>query len=295
VAPGDRALAPLVVQLAPENGGQRVRLALEDYVAGAIAGEQGVSGLAPGTAERVLQLQAVIYRTFAVANRGRHAAEGFDLCAQTHCQVYRPAVGVRGARVASAASATRGRLVLFEGAPIQALFHAHCGGHTSAAADVWGGIERPNLVARPDPFCALGSAGQWRWSVTPDALRDALNGNPVTRVGRRLDGVAVLDRDVGGRGRLLALEGELSPVVRGEEFRRVVMATFGAQSVRSMRFRVVRTGARFEFEGRGNGHGAGLCQAGALGRLVQGASVEDVLEHYYPGTQMSAGRQESEE
>jgi stage II sporulation protein D len=40
----------------------------------------------------------------------------------------------------------------------------------------------------------------------------------------------------------------------------------------------------FSFSGRGFGHGVGLCQAGALARIRAGASLEDVLAHYFPGT-----------
>ena len=63
---------------------------LEDYVGGR-RGRRDGRGRA-GRARRRGRAggAGVIARTYAVANLGRHAREGFDLCATTHCQVYRP-------------------------------------------------------------------------------------------------------------------------------------------------------------------------------------------------------------
>ena len=145
----------VLVRLGPEEGGRVVRLSLEAYVAGTLIGEQPVRSLAAEVVDSVLELQALLSRTFALANPGRHAREGFDLCATTHCQVSRTArlPPDRQAHVDRAVALTAGRVIAFEGRPIQALFHANCGGQTSAAEDVWGGDGRPYLRGRPDP-CA---------------------------------------------------------------------------------------------------------------------------------------------
>ena len=72
------------------NGGRVVEIALERYVAGTIVAEADFRGLNQDDALRVAEVQAILARTYALSNRGRHADEGFDLCATTHCQVYRP-------------------------------------------------------------------------------------------------------------------------------------------------------------------------------------------------------------
>jgi stage II sporulation protein D len=64
----------------------------------------------------------------------------------------------------------------------------------------------------------------------------------------------------------------------------VLVRAFGPRSVRSPRFTVQREGDRFVFTGTGIGHGAGLCQFGAMTRLRAGASPADVIAFYYPGT-----------
>lgn len=42
---------------------------------------------------------------------------------------------------------------------------------------------------------------------------------------------------------------------------------------------------RFIYKGAGWGHGAGLCQIGALGMALKGYSTEEILAHYYPGSE----------
>jgi stage II sporulation protein D len=115
------------------------------------------------------------------------------------------------------------------------------------------------------------------------ALVQALDADPRTRVDGRLDAIDIVARDAGDRAVLVALTGARSPVVRGEELRLVLTRRFGPRSVRSTHFTIARDGDAFVLTGVGFGHGAGLCQTGALARLRAGESVASVIAHYYPG------------
>src|SRR5215208_6975997 len=66
------------------------RVPLEDYVRATIISEFAPASGEPATVERMFEVQAVIGRTYAIANLGRHGADGFDLCATTHCQLFEP-------------------------------------------------------------------------------------------------------------------------------------------------------------------------------------------------------------
>jgi stage II sporulation protein D len=280
-----RAARSLSVQL---EDGRIANLDLDTYVLGTVAAEAWVRrDEDPDVAERIFEVQALVARTYAIANAKRHAAEGFDLCGRTHCQIYRPPPANAHWREAieTAVERTRESLIAYDHAPILALFHANCGGGTSAAHDVWGGTSRPYLVAVEDRACALPSA-HWRASIARDALVRVLDADKRTSVGGRLDSIDVLEADRTGRVMLAALTGERSPVVRGEELRGILGRAFGVRSVRSPRFTVTRDGGQFIFEGSGLGHGAGLCQFGAMTRIRAGASARDVIEHYYPGTRI---------
>lgn len=285
VASGTRLPATVRVQI-QEGGTLVVRdVPLEQYVETTVLSEVVPDAADEAVAERLFEVQAVIARTYGVTNVGRHAKDGFDLCSTTHCQLYEPS-RLKTSRWAQAAHEavrrTASQVLWFGGHPARAVFHADCGGHTSDAAAVWGGAAVPYLVAAPDT-CPTDHI-DWTFDAGATALRTALNADPRTNVGSRLDNVEVSGRDAAGRGELITLRGARTFVVRGEVFREVVTHAFGAKSLRSTLFSVKRTGGRLVFSGRGYGHGVGLCQAGAAARIRAGVSARDVLLHYFPGT-----------
>ncbi|MSO62908.1 MAG: hypothetical protein EXQ50_12605 [Acidobacteria bacterium] len=87
------------VGVALANGKVRIdTLPLEDYVSRVISGEGQ-----PRAGAAAHEALAIVIRTFALANRHRHRAEGYDLCDSTHCQVMRPSLKM--AREAALATA----------------------------------------------------------------------------------------------------------------------------------------------------------------------------------------------
>ena len=260
---------------------------IEEYVSAAALSEIHPDAADRGVAERVFEVQAIIARTYALSNRGRHAKDGFDLCSTTHCQIYEPGrlVTSRWAATArDAVSRTAGEVLWFAGAPARALFHADCGGHTSDAAAVWGGAAPAYLAGSRDGGPAESAHVEWRFETTAAALRRALDADTRTDVGATLDRIDVAGRDAAGRAEMITLRGARTFVVRGEVFRDAMTRAFGAASIRSTLFTVKRSNDRYVFSGKGYGHGVGLCQAGALARIKSGASVDGVLAHYFPGT-----------
>lgn len=285
--PAPRVSAQTVrVQVGQERNAVR-RISLEDYVRAAIISEFAPPDGEPAAIGRMLQVQAVIARTYALANRGRHARQGFDLCSTTHCQLFEPS-RLKTSRWAAAAEAavraTAGAVLWHDNAVVAAMFHSDCGGHTSTSRAAWGGSERPYLVAAPDDGPAADAHTEWRYAVPVAALLKVVNADARTRVGARLQNVSVVGRDGSGRAETISIEGQRTRLVKGEDFRAIVSRHFGARAVRSTLFEVRREGREFVFEGRGFGHGVGLCQRGALARLRAGAEPVDVLTRYYPGT-----------
>ena len=260
---------------------------LEEYVAVTALSEIHPDVSDAAVAERMFEVQAVVARSYALANRGRHQAEGFDLCSTTHCQLYEPSrlTASRWAVAAREAVArTAGELLWFGNAPARALFHADCGGHTSDAAAVWGGPAPAYLCGATDGGPAAAAHREWTFDATLAELRRALNSDPRTTVGARLDRIDIGGRDAAGRAELITLRGSRTFVVRGEVFRDVVTRALGGTSIRSTLFTVRKTRDGVEFSGKGYGHGVGLCQAGALARLRAGETPGEVLGHYFPGT-----------
>lgn len=289
-AAGLQAPAFVRVRVSDEGGTRITALPLDEYVLGAVRAEMSQGALRNDAALRGLEVQAVVSRTYALANLGRHAAEGFDLCDSTHCQVYRrEAAGETATDLAArAVRATGDQVVTYQGRIIQALFHANCGGCTTSAGSVWGGSDAPYLRPVPDWFCSRKAVSDWTFSVDDGALLRVLNADPHIEVGSRLRSIAIAERDPSGRAVLLTLTGAGRATVRAEAFRTMMRQAFGERSIRSTWFRVAHEQGRFVFTGVGLGHGVGLCQAGALQRALAGQSPTDIIAHYYPGTRVQS-------
>jgi stage II sporulation protein D len=286
-----RTAAPKTLRVQVREGAALVvrEVALEDYAATAALSEIHPDLTDEGVAERMFEVQTVIARTYAVSNRGRHAKDGFDLCATTHCQLYEPA-RLRTSRWAAVARAavqrTSGKILWFAEGPARAVFHADCGGHTSSAAAVWGGVAPSYLSGATDHGPAEHAHADWTFETRTPTLRTALNADARTAVGARLDRIEIAGRDRAGRAETILLRGTRTFVVRGEVFREVLTRALGVKTLRSTLFSVKKSREVFVFSGKGFGHGVGLCQTGALARLGAGASPDQVLAHYFPGTSL---------
>jgi stage II sporulation protein D len=110
-------------------------LDLETYLRGVVPKEMGAWEF---PSLEALKAQAVAARTYAVANRGKRAADGFDLGDTVSDQVYGGRDGEQ-ALTDRAVQETTGLFATYGGKPIQALFMADCGGHTTDVANVFGG------------------------------------------------------------------------------------------------------------------------------------------------------------
>ena len=285
--PPPSATLPLRVEVTVGDDHRIRTIPLEDYVRGSVPAEMPLAEPDAAVTDRLAWLQAILARTYALANRGRHAHDGFDLCSTTHCQVYTPPERQPAAvarLVTTAVDRTRGLIITDGNGPIQALFHADCGGHTSSATDVWGGPAPGYLAGVRDSFCVTAPRDDWRLALDRDHLRRILNTTLDTAVGRHLDRIAVVSRDPAGRATRVGVAGEKHVVVRGERLRAVISKQLGARAFRSARFGVEQQADRILFSGQGFGHGVGLCQTGAIVRARHGESVDAILAHYYPGT-----------
>lgn len=269
------------------SGDRVVEVPLEDYVLGTVLAEIGPANDTPETTEAIYELQSILSRTYAVFHRNRHRAEGFDLCDSTHCQVYRPArIGTSSFadEAKRAVASTRHTILMYGARPVEALFHADCGGHTADAEVVWGNAV-PYLVGTVDAV-ADRTHRTWTYSLSREALRAALNGSSRTHVGDRLRSLRVVSWDASGRAASMEAVGDEAQLFRGEQLRAAVNLIYGAEAIRSTRFTLTLAGDTYRFAGTGWGHGVGLCQVGAMARLRRGESVASILATYYPGVRL---------
>ncbi len=251
---------------------------LEEYVAAVLPPEIG--GHAPAAA---LEAQAVAARSYALARAERHLEDGADLCDGTHCQVFK-GLGAATPESRAAAGATAGLVLEQNGRVIAAPFHAVCGGRTARPRDVWDDEETPDLEPVDDDACLSASGAVWTFSL---ARRDvpslaATVGFPEGRL------FEIYGHDPSRRVSMVrfAAPGGASRVVRGFEFRKAASGLWGWASVRSTDFDVEESRSAYLLRGRGTGHGAGLCQAGAVARAKRGESRDAILALYNRGARV---------
>lgn len=248
-----------------------VVLPLETYVARVLAGEA-----LPGSAPAALETLAIAIRTYALGNRGRHRAEGFDLCDQTHCQVMRTST----AATERAALATASQVLLYQGQPATVYYSASCGGRTEKPSDVWPGAEDPPyLPSQSDDGC--GGTPEWSTELNIADLQRALHAAGFTGT---LRNVRIAERNVSGRASRIALDGMTPADISGQDLRSAIGRTLGWQYLQSAAFQLKRSGNAFRFSGHGNGHGVGLCVIGSAKLAENGESARRILERYFPGT-----------
>ncbi len=261
-------------------GSATVQLPLERYVAGVLAGESSVF-----RSTEALKAMAVAARTYAVRLRGRHASEGFDFCDTTHCQ--RLDLAAVTPRLEAIVQETDRQLLWFEGKPAFACYTRDCGGRSEDAAAVWPEQAAPYLRSHDDPYCrrAALAGSAWQWNADPRQVADAL-GRALLTAPHRLERIEIESATPSGRARTLVLVGAGERVrIAAGSFRFAMGREVGWNTVRSDLYRVHTAGGRLVFEGRGSGHGVGLCQDGAEQMGVEGHSWREILAFYYPGAE----------
>ena len=127
-------------------------LGLEQYLQGVVAQE-----MPSAWPDEALKAQAVAARSYALAHR--LSGKAFDLYADVRSQVYGGIAG-ESVRTTAAVQATKGQVLLWEGKPIDALFHSTSGGATLDAAEVFG-QPIPYLVGVDDPHSVLSPVHRW--------------------------------------------------------------------------------------------------------------------------------------
>ncbi len=191
------------------------------------------------------------------------------MCDEVHCQVYKGRA--THAPIVEATQGTKGTVVVDASVRlIHATFHSNCGGETQNAEDVWS-KEEPYLRATTDSFCTAQPHATWTRTIP----RSQWVGYMKRVHGVQVDDPAalaeVLAHDPQCRGHFLNGRKPLVPMKQLRE----------DWKLRSTYFSVRTAGDQVVLDGRGFGHGVGLCQEGAMEMARRGMAYTDILHHYY--------------
>lgn len=237
---------------------------LEAYTAGVVQAEAGKAHHA-----EYYKLQSVSCRTYALCNRRKHAPDGFDLCDAVHCQVFRGRSRLDS--ITMATEATRGMVLVDADIKlIHALFHSNCGGETINAEDLWSKRE-PYLRATVDPYCTSAPHATWERTLSRGEWLGYLERRFKVGTKDPERSSALLNYEPGCRDLYL---GNIYPLIPLKHVREDL-------KLNSTYFSVKSTGDIVLLQGRGFGHGVGLCQEGSMRMAREGHSYLDILHHYY--------------
>ena len=221
---------------------------------------------------------AVAARTYTLFRKLNPQSQYYDLNDTAVDQVY-GGFDSEDSSARLAVEQTRGEVLTFDYFPVEAYYHSTCGGHTASAKAVWG-KDLPYLAGHECNYCK--SSNRYAWKVTIGAKEIAKSLGLPASAASSLN-ISITKKAKSGHVLELKVRyGSTTTQWRAEKFR----SRIGYQRLWSTHFTVEKKGKSFEFLGHGSGHGVGLCQWGAYGMAKAGKNYREILEFYYPGTEI---------
>ena len=274
---GEEREYPLPLVVVNDSGIPRfyVQERLSRYIVDSALAECGP--LRQSEREAVLALAHIIRARYYYSQRTpQHDDARF--CDLTHCQVYR-------GRIKTDISFSGAWLIDHEKLEHNLFFHSRCGGKTFGAG-VFGsdGFSDPGVLDRlyrDGMNLCLNEGSAWKRTVSSEDLVKILSGNPPSAVSSDL----TLDYNK-NLMRITMRAKESAVTFPPETFRLKINRVKGWSFLKSNNYLIAEHMAQgkkfFIFQGTGLGHGAGLCQHGALSLSRLGYNRYEIIEHYFP-------------
>lgn len=273
---------PVPPQIVLFDDGRKVHLIglvpLEKYVTGVVAHEMPKSWPL-----ETLKAQAVAARSYALAVAKERRNQFFDVDSDIRDQVYSyfsdQDLKQIFPRVCEAVEATEGQILKdSQGRILKTYFHSDCGGQTASAKEVWGTSEE--IVSVKDDVCRGLAKSSWKLRLNKEALSRKLKQDVSFQL-------RPVKSDSGARMERVILKSDQGEQVwTAGDFRKAL----GYSQLRSTAFSVRKIGDEWLFEGRGHGHGVGLCQWGSRHWAEHGWAYRKILKHYYPKARLEEQR-----
>ncbi|WP_445488856.1 stage II sporulation protein D [Niallia sp. 03133] len=175
-------------------------------------------------------------------------------------------------KIEEAVAATSGKILTYDGKPIDATFFSTSNGYTENSSAIW-----PNAL----PYLT-SVASPW------DKNSPKYNGKKVLSIGEfeQKLGVnisnskeigSITERTAGNRVAKVNINGK---ILTGSEIREKL-------DLKSTDFKWVRKGNEIVITTEGYGHGVGMSQYGANGMAAEGKTYKEIVKHYYKGVQVA--------
>jgi stage II sporulation protein D len=281
------------IQIIPTGAGTlRIvnTLPAEHYLAGVLANE-----MIKSWPVEAYKAQCVAARTFALIERNARLRYDFDVYDSTASQVY-GGCGTENQTAWDAVAGTFGIVATYRGAGgkpqlLKTYYCSTCGGMTASAGSVFGGETPPPLAGGVKcDYCRRSP--KYRWpdvTLTKKEIGEAMRQSGYTDL-VRLGPIARVEvaSTAGPGGRAEAIRvidtAGAAVLIRAGYWRSLV----GHTKIFSTWFTLVDKGDRILVtDGRGFGHGVGLCQWGAAYLAERGKTGEEIVRYYYPSAELT--------
>jgi stage II sporulation protein D len=221
-----------------------------------------------------LKSQAVASRTYSYYFLSKTVDKNiYDLDYTKNFQVYK-GISAETESSIEAVNTTSGIIMTYENEPIISYFHSTSGGKTSDGKDVWPESDPPYLKSIECDYGKDSPHNNWTCTLSMNEIASALNKkykiiNSITKISFKRHNDRIIEVTVQHNNGTTTLT--------GNEFRLLL----NPQKVKSTYFTIKKEKNQFLLEGKGWGHGVGMCQWGAKGRGENGFKYEEILKHYY--------------
>ncbi|HBR21372.1 MAG TPA: cell division protein [Nitrospiraceae bacterium] len=239
----------------------------EEYVKSVVMAEVGTNW-----EMEALKVQAIISRTYAVYQRNMNGTLRYHITSSVLHQVYKG--NYSDARAATAVEKTSGEILTFNGKPIEALYHSTAGGKTELPEEVFGKsypyIKSVETSGEASPYWI------WERKIPLSEIEKSLNISG-------FKDMAVRSYTSTGRVKEVTVTSESGErTIKSNDLRKQL----GWQRLPSTNFTMTKLNDSIIFEGKGYGHGIGLCQWSALEMAKKGKNYREILSFFYPGTEI---------
>lgn len=262
---------------------------LEDYIKGVIPSEMPV-----GKGElnlEALKAFAICARTYSLMKMNMNKTD-FDLYLDVRDQVYGGA-DTEKQLSNRAVDETAGQVLYYNGKPATTFYHSTCGGWTENSKNVFTKEELPYLSGVEDknpPYCSISPRFNWKETFTRKEFINRLIASGLVKSNSELENVEIKSRFDSGRVNELEItvieneEEQQRVSIYGNNIRSVIRTADNKSILFSSMFDISIKGNDVLIEGKGYGHGVGMCQYGAIGMCHSGKNFLEILLHYFPGT-----------
>ena len=268
------------IKLLHKNSGEVEEVPIDIYLCNVVSAEM------PADYEiEALKAQAVVARTYTIYKAQNPKHENADICDDSKCCQAWVSKDTRLSRweeskrdsnwqkIEKAVNETAGKIVTYDGKPINAFFHANSGGTTELPVNVWGGSGLPYLQVVE----TAGEEGYTQYSsevilsnaelieklkVKYSDIQINFNNAEDIKIKEYTDSNRVKTVKFGNH--------ELS----GVETRTIL-------GLKSTNFEITKENDNIKFAVKGYGHGVGMSQTGADTMAKQGSNYDNIIKHFY--------------